>query len=38
VALVVGSSLVQWLIGLSAVVLLWLKASSAYFKAMSGMP
>jgi hypothetical protein len=37
VALLVGSSLVQWLIGLGAVILLWLKTSSAYFKAMSGM-
>jgi len=35
-ALVVGAAATQWLIGLGAVILLWVKPSSAYFRAMSG--
>jgi len=36
VGLVVGSAVLQWLIGLVAIVLLWMRPSSAYFSAMSG--
>jgi hypothetical protein len=39
ITLIISSSpLLQWPIGLSAVILLWLKSSSAYFAAMSGTP
>jgi hypothetical protein len=34
--IVVVSALVQWLIGLAAVILMWNRASGAYYNAMSG--
>jgi len=36
VGLVIGSALVQWLIGLVAIITLWARPSSAYFNAASG--